>query len=82
MATNQNDLAKGDGQERVVDPAPVRDEARDHGAGYGGSQGCGREAEPEVRPELELEQAEAVGADAEERAMAERWQRRVARAGG
>ena len=67
-------LPEGDGHQRVVDAAPVRDEERDQHAAESRRQHGDREADPEIRHEVELRQPEGIGADAEERAVPERGQ--------
>src|SRR3546814_2644631 len=72
------DLAERDGHQREVDAAPMRQEQRGHRAEQPGDDDRRRQAEPQVRPDLELCEAEGVGADAEEGAMAEGRQAGVA----
>ena len=68
-------LAEGDGQQRVVDAAPVRDEAprRAHRTAPRRAT-APSSAEPEPGAGAQLQQAERVGADAEVRAVPERRQ--------
>jgi hypothetical protein len=72
------DLAEGDGEERIVDAAAMRDEKRNQRPRKRAGERGRRDAEPQVRKQMELCKAEGVGADAEVRAVSEGRQPAVA----
>ena len=71
-------LSERDREQRVVDPAPVRDEGGDEGTRERRGEHREAEVEPQVRRDVLLRQPEPVGADAEVGAVPERGQPGVA----
>ena len=67
-------LAEGDGQQRVVDAAAVRDERGDQRTGERRRHHRPEQAERDAGVDAQLQQSVGVGADAEVSAVTERWQ--------
>jgi hypothetical protein len=65
------DLAEGDGHERVVDAAAVRDEESYQQTGNPSGEDRREKASPQIRAEVELREPEGIRSDAEVRAVAE-----------
>ena len=67
-------LAEGDGHQRVVDAAPVRDEERDEAPATAAASVATARQSHRLGSDIELREAERIGADTEEGAVSERGQ--------
>lgn len=77
-ADEKEHLTEGDGHQGEIYAAAMRDKQRDDGAEDRRRQHASQQTQPEVLYQIELREAESVGADAEIGAVAERRQPPVA----